>query len=99
MSLDAVMKKISEEIELKIAKNFPLQKYLNSKFGQEGRKEFVKNAQKMITKEAKKYTYKGLSPNQAIDQAIRDWEKTIVAEADQNDKRDFSMLRRFPEPR
>lgn len=95
MSLDAVMKKISEEIELKIAKNFPLQKYLNSKFGQEGRKEFVKNAQKMITKEAKKYTYKGLSPNQAIDQAIRDWEKTIVAEANQDSKRDVDVPQKW----
>jgi hypothetical protein len=93
------MKKITEEIELKIAKNFPLQKYLNSKFGQEGKKEFIKNAQKVITKEAKKYTYKGLSPNQAIDQAIRDWEKTIVAEANQNSKRDIDVPRKFPQPR
>jgi hypothetical protein len=99
MSLDAVAKKIAQEIELRIAKNFPLQKYVNSKFGQAGKKEFFKTAEKVITKEAKKYTYKGLSPNQAIDQAIRDWEKTIVAEANQDSKRDVDVPRKFPQPR
>jgi hypothetical protein len=51
--------------------------------------------EKLITKEAKKYTAKGLSPKQAIDQAIRDWEKTIVAEANQDSKRDVDVPQKW----